>query len=253
MINLRPSVAGPSFLVILALGTVLAVLRAHAAPPKKLLVVTVTKGFRHDSIPTAERLLQSLADLSKAFTVDYARTDEELRTKMSVKALAAYDGVVFASTTGELPLPDRQGFVDWVAAGHAFVGIHSATDTYHDWPPFVQMIGGEFETHGPQVKVALLVQDPHHPATRGMTSPLEVFDEIYQYKSFERERVQTLLALDQHPNEGTPGFYPLAWTRLHGKGRVFYTGLGHREDVLEAEWFRKHLLGGTLWALGLAS
>jgi type 1 glutamine amidotransferase len=252
----RSSATWPSFLLALTLAgaAVVSALQASAAPPpKRLLVVSVTKGFRHDSIPTAERLLQSLADESKAFTLDYARTDEELVAKMTVKALAGYDGVVFASTTGELPLPDRQGFVDWVAAGHAFVGIHSATDTYHEWPPFIQMIGGEFKTHGPQVKVALLVQDAKHPATRGMASPLEVFDEIYQYKSFERERVHTLLALDKHPNEGTPGFYPLAWTRAHGKGRVFYTGLGHREDVLEASWFRKHLLGGTLWALGLAS
>jgi type 1 glutamine amidotransferase len=215
--------------------------------------VSVTKGFRHDSIPTAERVLQRLADESKAFTVEYARTDEELVAKTSMKALAGYDGVVFASTTGELPLPDRQGFLDWIAGGRGYVGIHAATDTYHEWRPFIEMIGGEFKTHGPQVKVALLVQDPAHPSTKGMASPLEVYDEIYQFKSFEKERVHVLLALDRHPNEGTPGFYPLAWTRGHGKGRVFYTALGHREDVLEAEWFRKHLLGGILWSLSLAN
>lgn len=226
-------------------------LRAATAP-KKLLVVSVTKGFRHDSIPTVERVLERLGQESGAYTVDYAHTDEDLTAKMSVKGLAAYDGVVFASTTGDLPLPDRQAFVDWIAAGHAFVGIHAATDTYHGFAPFVEMIGGEFKTHGPQVKVALLVQDPAHPATKGMASPTEVFDEIYQFKSFERERVHMLLALDKHPNEGTPGYYPLAWTRAPGKGRVFYTALGHREDVLEAEWYRKHLLGGVLWALGVS-
>ena len=222
---------------------------ALAATPKTLLVVSVTKGFRHDSIPTTERLLAQLGKDSGAYTVDYARTDEDLATKMSAKGLSAYDGVVFASTTGDLPLPDRQAFLDWIAAGHAFVGIHAATDTFHGFAPFVEMIGGEFKTHGPQVKVALLVQDPAHPATKGMASPTDVFDEIYQFKSFERERVHMLLALDKHPNEGTPGYYPLAWTRDHGKGRVFYTALGHREDVLESEWYRKHLLGGVLWSL----
>jgi uncharacterized protein len=225
---------------------------AAAAAPKKLLVVSVTKGFRHDSIPTTERVLEQLGKDSGAYTVDYARSDEDLTAKMSAKGLAAYDGVVFASTTGDLPLPDRQGFLDWIAAGHAFVGIHAATDTYHGFPPFVEMIGGEFKTHGPQVKVALLVQDPAHPATKGMASPTEVFDEIYQFKSFDRERVHMLLALDKHPNEGTPGYYPLAWTRAHGKGRVFYTALGHREDVLESEWYLKHLRGGVLWALGVS-
>jgi len=72
--------------------------------------------------------------------------------------------VIFASTTGDLPLPDKQGFIDWVAAGHGFVGIHAATDTFHGFPPFIAMIGGEFRTHGPQVTV-----DAAQPrsATRG--------------------------------------------------------------------------------------
>jgi hypothetical protein len=237
----------------IALGLVLgSAALAFAAAPKKVLVVTVTKGFRHDSIPTTERLLEQLGKDSGAYTVDYARSDLDLTAKMSAKGLAAYDGVVFASTTGDLPLPDRQAFLDWIGAGHAFVGIHAATDTYHGFPPFVEMIGGEFKTHGPQVKVALLVQDAAHPATKGMANPTEVFDEIYQFKGFDKARVHMLLALDKHPNEGTPGNYPLSWTRTHGKGRVFYTALGHREDVLEADWYRKHLLGGVLWALGVS-
>jgi type 1 glutamine amidotransferase len=239
-----------AFALLALLG--LAPLREATAVPKKLLVVTVTKGFRHDSIPTAERVFGQIAKDSGAFTVDYARTDEDLAVKMSPKGLQGYDGVAFASTTGDLPLPDRQAFLDWISGGRAFVGIHAATDTYHGFAPFIQMIGGEFESHGPQAKVALLVQDPAHPATKGMASPTEVFDEIYLYKNFSRDRVHMLLALDKHPNEGTPGFYPLAWTREHGKGRVFYTALGHREDVLEADWYREHLAGGTLWALGLA-
>src|SRR6059058_2796620 len=45
-----------------------------AAEPKKVLVVTVTTEFRHSSIGTAEKVLQKLADDSKAFTiVDFVR------------------------------------------------------------------------------------------------------------------------------------------------------------------------------------
>src|SRR6187401_2691011 len=76
------------------------------AAPKKVLVVTVTKGFRHSSIPTAERILGELAQKDGSFTVDYARTDEDLAQKTTVAALAGYDGVIFANTTGELPLAD---------------------------------------------------------------------------------------------------------------------------------------------------
>src|SRR6059036_83284 len=89
------------------------------AAPKKVLVVTVTKGFRHSSIPTAEKVLAELANKSGAFTVEYARVepkdpefkrddgkpDEEkvdaairkvLAEKMSSEALKNYDGVMFA-------------------------------------------------------------------------------------------------------------------------------------------------------------
>jgi len=217
--------------------------------PKRLLVVTVTKGFQHKSIYVAERTLEELAKQSGAFTLDYARTDADLAQKMTPKALDRFDGVVFASTTGELPLPDRDGFLAWLGRGHAFVGIHAATDTYHGWAPYIEMIGGEFKTHGPQTTVSLLVADQDHPATKAMASPTDVYDEIYEFKSFERERVHVLLFLDKHPQSKAPGFYPMAWTREHGKERVFYTALGHREDVLQAPWFREHLLGGVLWAL----
>src|SRR5437016_8187716 len=78
------------------------------AAPKKVLVVTVTKGFRHSSIPTAEKVLGELAEKSGAFTVDYVRTDDEMAQKMTAEALKNYDGVIFANTTGELPLPDKE-------------------------------------------------------------------------------------------------------------------------------------------------
>jgi type 1 glutamine amidotransferase len=222
-----------------------------ADPPKKLLVVTVTKGFRHDSIPTAERVVIQLGLESGAYVADYARTDDELAAKTTAAALAGFDGVAFVSTTGDIPLADRDAFLKWIEAGHGFVGIHSATDTFHGFPPFISMIGGEFDKHGPQVEVNAIVEDPAHPATAGLGKSFKVYDEIYQFKSFSRPLVHMLISLDRHPNEGTPGYYPLAWSKSYGKGRVFYTALGHREDVLEAPWFKEHLKGGTLWALGM--
>jgi type 1 glutamine amidotransferase len=237
------------------LGVVLlaAVVIAMApAPPKpaRLLVVTVTKGYRHDSIGAAERVVESIGDRSKAFTVDFARTDADLQAKAAPGALGTYDGVVFASTSGELPLPDRDAFLGWIAAGHAFVGIHSATATFHGFPAYLETIGGEFDRHGEQTAVQVLVRERDHPATRGLGEELAVFDEIYEFKRLDPNRIDVLLGLDKHPQTGAPGEFPLAWTREHGKGRIFYTALGHREDVLEAGWFRRHLEGGIAWALG---
>ncbi len=266
-------------------------------PPKKLLVVSVTTGYRHASIPTAERVLSNLAARSGRFTVDFVENPpgmptippppfpgpgpdnaayEEARarwlttvpaalTPLSPANLARYDGVVFLSTTGDLPLPDRDGFVEWVRQGHAFIGVHAAADTFHDYPAYIAMLGAEFMHHGAQVSVDCLNQDPAHAATSGLQASWTVFDEIYLFKNFDEASVHMLLALDRHPNDKTPGFYPVSWCKPFGTGRVFYTSLGHREDVWDPNFsvrrknapevataFQQHLLGGILWALQLA-
>jgi type 1 glutamine amidotransferase len=234
--------------LILAAGGML--FAAEPKPIPKLVVVTVTKGYRHASIPVAEKVLQDVARETGRFEVDYARTDEELAAKASLKGLEAYAGVVFASTTGDLPLPDRQGFVDWIRKGHAFIGIHAASDTFHGFAPYVDMLGGEFKHHGPQTTVDVYVRDPESPATSKLPGQFRVFDEIYQFQNYDPTRVHLLFAMERHPETGEPGEFPLAWTRVEGQGRVFYTALGHREDVVAAGWYREHLRGGIEWALG---
>ena len=78
-----------------------------------------------------------------------------------------------------------------------------------------------------------------------------MFDEIYIIKNYEGNKVHRLLTLDRHPNTGMPGEYPVAWCRNFGKGHVFYTSLGHREDVWLSQEYQEHILGGIKWALGL--
>ena len=203
-------------LFLLATALLPVVPASAAQAPKKVLVVTVTAGFRHSSIPVAEKILEQLARESGQFTVDFVRQPEGMPKplsaprpgdagpgdpahkaalkkfaedekayeatwgpkvaaalqKLSPANLRNYDAVLFASTTGDLPLPDKQGFVDWIAAGKAFIGVHAATDTFHQtgkfagFPPYTQMIGGAFRTHGPQVTVECINQDPAHAACK---------------------------------------------------------------------------------------
>ncbi|MBM3845065.1 MAG: ThuA domain-containing protein [Verrucomicrobia bacterium] len=274
-------------------------LSAVAAQPPKLLLVTVTTGFRHSSIPTAEKVLAQLAKDSGSFSLELVQqppnepqpprepklgknpTDEdkskhesalaahatakkeyqardaewrkaqvEALKKLAPSSLKAYDGVIFANTTGDLPLPDNNALLEFVRSGKAFVGMHSASDTFHGFRPFVEALGGEFLTHGPQVTVDCMNQDPNHPACQHLPAIWTLHDEIYIMKSFQRSRVHGLLGLDKHPNDKTPGDYPVAWARNVGRGRLFYTSLGHREDVWENPVYQKHILGGIQWALG---
>jgi len=217
-------------------------------------VVTVTKGYHHESIAVAEPLLADLAERTGEFTVDYARTDEDLARKMSSAGLQAYEGVLFANTSGDLPIPDPQAFVDWVRAGHSYVGVHAAADTYHHFPPYLEMLGAEFLWHGAQVGVTVHNIDPGFPGLEDFGPNLEIpLEEMYVFQKFQGDQVHLLLYLDQHPNDQTPGLYPLAWSRQFGEGRVFYTAFGHRDDIMTAPWFVDHLLGGIRWALGLAA
>jgi uncharacterized protein len=110
---------------------------------------------------------------------------------------------------------------------------------------------GEFQTHGPQVEVILNIEDKTHPASKMLGNRRIVFDEIYLFKSYDRAKVRNLVSMDKHPNTREPGYYPVAWSKMHDKGRVFYTSLGHRPDVWKTGWYQQHLLGGIRWALGL--
>jgi len=220
---------------------------------KRVLVVSVTKGFRHGSIPVGEQVLKELGEKSGAWEVEFARTDEDVQKTMTAESLKTYDAVFFNNTTGDLPIPDREAFLAWIKAGGGFAGAHAATDTYHNWPEFIEMIGGQFASHGAQVEVECLVEDPKHPATAGLPASFKIHEEMYLFKNFSRNRVRGLITLDKHPNTGEPGDYPISWVRLYGRGRVFYTSLGHREDVWQNELVQRHLIGGMRWLLRLAN
>lgn len=247
------------FLKPLACVSALVLSLTTDAEPKKVLVVTATQGFRHSSIPLAEKVIAGLGETSGLFTVvDFARGGKDgkesgdIQQKLSPDALKNYDAVIFANTTGDLPLPDRDAFIKWVEAGHGFAGMHSASDTFHGYPKYIEMLGGEFLTHGAQAGVECLNQDHEHPATKHLGAKYSVFDEIYILKNFHRDNVHGLLTLDKHPNSGLPGDYPIAWTKKINKGKLFYTSLGHREDVWLSSAYQQHVLGGIKWALGLA-
>jgi type 1 glutamine amidotransferase len=221
----------------------------------RLLVVTHTTGFRHSSIAVAEPVIEALGRRSGAFTTEYCRTAEDVRRLLTPSGLAGFDAVVFANTTGDLGIPDLGAFLAWIAAGHGFAGTHSASDTYRDAPAYVEMLGNVFETHGDQASVDVIVESPGHPAVAHLGARYRVFDEIYRFAGGNRDRVSMLLSLDRYPLDnlplaGEPADLPLAWTRPHGAGRVFYTALGHRDELWQEDAFQQHVLGGLRWALG---
>ncbi len=225
-------------------------------PPSRLLVVTVTKGFRHGSIQIAEPVLEELGRTSGLFHVDFLKSgdNEQFAKAFELESLANFDGVIFASTTGNLPIPDLPGFMEWIRGGKAFIGIHAATDTLGGSDAYCEMVGGSFAGHpwGGGDESGFVVQEPTHRLTAMFPQRFRWKDEIYQYdKRFQPENLRVLISLDMSAsNKREPWHVPVSWIRDYGKGRVFYTNLGHNDATWKDVVFQKHLTEGIAWALG---
>lgn len=222
---------------------------------KHVLVVTHTAGFRHSSIAIGESTMASLAAQSGRFDVVNARTEDDVRRLVTAEGLMPFDAVAFLNTTGDLGIPNVAVFLEWLRAGHGFFGAHSASDTYHNEAGYLDMLGGEFNRHGDQTTVDLRVENSSHASVSHLGSTFRILDEIYKFSGNDRGQVNVLLSLDRHPNDGLPeqgqaGDLLLAWFKPYGNGRVFYTALGHREEVWQDARYRQHVRGGLEWVLG---
>ena len=233
---------------------------------KHVLVISQTKGFEHDSISAAMAAVYNLGHDSGLWDTEL-RTDTELLTKKKLgnnaKNLDYFDLLIFASTTGELDLDDSQkkdvlSFIhDY---GKGFVGIHAALDTNYKWPEYGEMIGGWFDQHPWMTFQAPIVNEaPDFPAVRHFPHAFVKFDEIYQPKEWSRDKVNVLLSLDPTKlnYENNPRIhrmdhdFPVAWSKMYGKGRVFYSTLGHTEESWQDPDIRTMYFEAIKWTLGM--
>jgi type 1 glutamine amidotransferase len=234
---------------------------------KHVLVIGQTKGFEHDSVSAAMATVYNLGKESGLWDT-MLRTDTELLTKKEFKGnnaknLNYFDLIVFASTTSELDMDDSQK-ADMLSFihddGKGFVGIHAALDTNYKWPEYGEMIGGWFDQHPWMTFQAPIVnEDPDFPAARHFPKAFVKYDEIYQPKAWSRDKVNVLLSLDPSKlnYENNPRIhrmdhdFPVAWSKMYGKGRVFYSTLGHTEESWDDPDIRKMYFEAVRWALGM--
>jgi type 1 glutamine amidotransferase len=218
-----------------------------SATPARVLMVTATAGFRHDSIPTARQVLAALSTTTREFTVT---ATEDLSTISAIN-LGNYDVLFFALTSGELPLSgdQRTAIVSFVSSGHGFIGAHSATDTLYEWEDYGRIVGAYFKEHPWTQQATVLVEDPSHPSTAGLGDRFSLMEEFYTFRENPRPNVHVLLRLDS-ASVGSTGDYPLAWWHAFGSGRSYYNALGHFSETWNDPRFQRQIVGAIRWAAG---
>jgi len=262
--------------LLLAFGLAAATL--HADPAHKLLFFTKSSGFEHDVIswkkgqPShAEKIFTELG-AKHTWKFEFSKDG----SKFTPEYLAGFDAVIFY-TTGDLTSPGtdqqppmtpggKQALFDYVRSGKGFIGLHSASDTFHtaneskkgpdrfanhgkDADPYVYFLGGEFIIHGAQQVATNKVIDKKFPGFADAGDSFSFNEEWYSLKDFKSD-IHVLTVIDSPAMKGTmyerPA-YPTTWAREEGKGRIFYTAMGHREDVWTNKTFQDILVGAVRW------
>jgi type 1 glutamine amidotransferase len=240
--------------------------------PKKILFFTKSSGFEHsvikrkgDELSHAEKILTEIGK-GKGFEVVCSKDGGMFESDK----IGGFDGFVF-ETTGDLTKPgtDKQppmspqgekNFYEAIRSGKGFVGFHCATDTFGHHrgkgkdDPYIQMIGGEFCGHGDQQEATIVIADGKFPGASafGTSHTFTLKDEWYAQKNLADD-LHVIYYYDtgsMHGKDYARPNYPQAWARMHGKGRVFYNSMGHREDVWSNPKFQEFALAALGWATG---
>jgi uncharacterized protein len=241
-----------------------AVAQTAGHPKKRVLAIGEEKGYRHEAVSHALATIERLGRESGLWDTEI-RTDTEAVTKKKLeynaRNLDNFDAVVFY-TGGTLEMNDEKkaallAFIH--DEGKGFVGIHSATITFTDWPAYGDMIGGYFDEHPwGTFDAPIVVEDPAFPGISQWPRTFVLRDEIYQVKNYSRDQVRVLLRLDPDKLDltnkrvhRTDGDFAVAWARMYGKGRVFYSTLGHPVESWDDPRIQAMYAGAIRWALGL--
>ena len=245
-------------------------LTAQAADKTRILFLHKSAGFQHSCIAYnadgTNHVTEVLKGIGDKLNAEITSTKDA--SLVNAKNLKNFDVVMFY-TTEDLTMPGTDGTTpmgkngvaelqEWVKAGGGFIGMHSASDSFHrrgKESPYLDMLGGEFKGHGPQFYGKLKVVDPDHPTMARVENDFKIKDEWYFFSNFMEEDMHVIALLDagkikeKDERYDMPN-YPVIWCSKFGDGRVFYNAMGHREDVWDHEVFQNHFIDAVNWAKG---
>lgn len=226
-----------------------------------ILVFSKSNGFRDDTSVNAAAA--ALAEIAAREHWSFFSTDNA--AIFNADDLERFDAVVWNNVSGDvLTLPQRRDFQTYIEKGGGYVGLHGAGgDFYYDWDWYAdRLLGARFKGHprSPHFQAAKLkIDDPNNPIVRGIPAEWTMTEEWYSFQSNPRQKgAQVLVTLDEstyNPVDGKldlrMGDHPIAWTQCLGKGRSFYTAIGHRPESYSEPNTNKLIQQAVTWAAGL--
>ena len=243
------------FLVIILLQVTLS-LQSQAQKQFKVLMVTTTRGWHHESVHAGVLAVQQLASRNSFEAVLL-----EDPNGFTDKNLQQYQAVIFINTTGDILDNEQQKVMErFIQSGKGFVGVHSASDTEYDWEWYTKLVGRMFHIH-PAVQTAKMkIIDAKFPGLQGFADDKLWTEEWYEFGPEKTTGLNYVLAVDEttyNPKadwgarakgEGMGKLHPLAWYHNYDGGRAFYTALGHLPTNWNEPAFLNHLYAGIFWA-----
>ncbi len=237
---------------VLGLAAILCAAQPLQAESFKALVFSRTLMFRHASITNGIAAIRKLG-AENQFEVE-ATEDSAVFTTAK---LASYKVVIFLSTSGDILNEEQQmAFSKYIEGGGGLAAIHAAVAgdvaTEGGWPWYGEALCARFTNHSTVVQATVQIEDRQDPSTAALPERWVRTDEWYNFISSPRGKARVLASLDETTYKGgTMGVdHPVAWSKKLGKGRVWYTALGHTEESFTEPLFLKHLLGGIQFAAG---
>ena len=216
------------------------------------LVFSKTLMFRHASITNGIAAIKQFG-AENHFRVD-ATEDASWFTATN---LAKYKVVIFLSTSGDILNEEQQAaFKDFIEQGGGLAAIHAAVAgdvaTEGNWPWYGEALCARFTNHSAIVQATVDVEDRRHPSTELLPQHWVRTDEWYNFIASPRDHARVLASLDEATYQGgtMDKDHPITWCKQMGKGRIWYTALGHTEASFTEPLFLKHLLGGIQAAAG---
>ncbi|WP_246448602.1 ThuA domain-containing protein [Novosphingobium flavum] len=224
-------------------------------PPRKPAILLFAKitGFRDGpSVEAGQRAVERLAREN-----GWAVVVTDKGGVMRPEILRRFRVVVWNNVSGDvLTLPQRAAFRRYVEQGGGYVGIHgSAGDPLAFWDWYLdRLVGARFLGHprDPQFQRATIRME-RSPLGAKVPAEWSLTDEWYSFTANPRQSgahvVATLDERSYAPGpEFTMGDHPIAWTRDVGRGRSFYSAIGHRPEVYDDARVLELMRAGIAWA-----